>query len=502
MNLNYNKRNKAILNKFNAFLGIPDEKIEQQKPKRGNSGLSGLYFKRLASPKYIKNAHNGKRPQAVFKVVSFARGYQVKNLIAYLTRVNQEEEKQVDAEDENGVLHHSSLADAEVYNDWKKDFVRKKKANSKRPPRHAMHLLFSAAGANTPENARKTLNAARKTAEECFREKGYKYALILHTDTQHPHVHVVVNMKNINDEQKKLKLNKPEIFEIRYKFAENLNQQDLYHIATLKHDRPAFVVKAINGKAVVMEKNNWFASKLKTRSSNFENLEAKKNVSRAVFKFRKKLKKETREAGTGKKSTLDIVRNLEKSLLAPKNIEKEVDKAVKMIGQDARRFKKYLDEFKTARTSEKKKNSYAVMKKMRENIYKSIDIAEDVVKTTPFKDKKKILEALGLHKKLMQGKIRLKEVEPIEKDFLNAVEKYKKYEEAVENKPKEANFAKEFLRRKEFERVQKEHLKTVEMFRKEILVSNAPMQDKNKALTLIKNYQKAMNKKIGQGIGW
>jgi hypothetical protein len=160
---------------------------------------------------------------------------------------------------------------------------------------------------------------------------------------------------------------------------------------------------------------------LRTRSSNFENLEAKKNVSRAVFKFRKKLKKETREAGTGKKSTLDIVRNLEKSLLAPKNIEKEVDKAVKMIGQDARRFKKYLDEFKTARTSEKKKNSYAVMKKMRENIYKSIDIAEDVVKTTPFKDKKKILEALGLHKKLMQGKIRLKEVEPIEKDFLNAL---------------------------------------------------------------------------------
>jgi len=491
--------------------------IKPSKSKAGKAGITGakksdykkLYFSRLANKSYIKEAHAKTRSQAIFKVTSYAKGARVKNLIAYLVRKG-EEKKQAAVEDSNGVFYDAKNADEEIYKDWKKDFDRKK-PGSKRNTRHAVHLVFSSANKNTPKNARKTLLAAKKTAAEIFKDD-YKYAVVMHENTKHPHAHVIVNMKSQNQEKKKLKINKPEIFGIRQKFAENLNKLDLYHSATLKQDRPAFVAKVAKDQVAVIENKDWFASKLKTASiadnvgsgSTEDNIEKKKNVSKAICYARRDLKK---DSGLNSKS-IKALRDLERSLINRKSkndtrFKSEIDKTIKLIGQDAHRFLKYLNNFKTAETGKKKKNSYAVMKMMRKNIYSSIELAESqIVRIWSYKEKFETLEVLKLHKKLMQGKIKLKEVDTIKKDFERSVLRFRKTsKEFVEKqKQKDISVGKKFLQKEEFAQIQNEHFRDVNNFKREIIISSAQKQDKMKALNLITNYQKTFDKKLGVGM--
>ncbi|MBW1615586.1 MAG: relaxase/mobilization nuclease domain-containing protein [Deltaproteobacteria bacterium] len=451
MSLNYN----------NTDFDIADEK--HQKPQRGkSSGISGLYFKRLANSNYIKDAHTGTRPQAVFKIVSYAKGARVKNLISYLTRAKEEEKKQAAVETQDGVFYEAKTADEEIYKEWKKDFNRKK-IKSKRNPRHAVHMIFSSAVKNTKKNTRKTLTAAKNTAAEVFGKKGYKYAVVLHEDTKHPHAHVIVNMKSSNPEQKKLKINKPELFGIRQRFTENLNKLDLYHSATLKQDRPGFVAKVSKDQAIVIENRNWFESKFKD------------------------FKKDAKIMRLG--STADF--------------EKKINSKINLAEQDARRFLKYLKNFKTAKSPVAKKNSYAVLKKMRENIYKSIETAEDIIKDVPsFKEKNKALNSLELHKKLMQGKIKLKDVKTVQEDIKRSVTRFQRFHKEINEKLKQnISPSQKLLFKKELERRQNNHLQDIKNFKKEIIVSAAPKTDKMNALKYVASYQKVFDKKLGVGLG-
>jgi Relaxase/Mobilisation nuclease domain len=85
-----------------------------------------------------------------------------------------------------------------------------------RSPRLVHKLMFSMPPGAPPE---KVLNAVRNFLREEFALK-HRYALVLHTDEPHPHVHVL--LKAVSEDGKRLHIKKPTLQEWRTGFAAHL----------------------------------------------------------------------------------------------------------------------------------------------------------------------------------------------------------------------------------------------------------------------------------------
>ena len=77
--------------------------------------------------------------------------------------------------------------------------------------------------------AKGVLEAARKFAREEFALK-HRYALVLHTDEPHPHVHLVV--KAVSEHGERLNVRKATLREWRWEFARRLREQGIPANAT------------------------------------------------------------------------------------------------------------------------------------------------------------------------------------------------------------------------------------------------------------------------------
>src|SRR5207237_7114591 len=77
--------------------------------------------------------------------------------------------------------------------------------------------------------AKGVLEAARNCAREEFALK-HRYALILHTDEPHPHVHLVV--KAVSEQEERLNIRKATLREWRREFARHLRDQGIAANAT------------------------------------------------------------------------------------------------------------------------------------------------------------------------------------------------------------------------------------------------------------------------------
>ncbi|WP_179854175.1 relaxase/mobilization nuclease domain-containing protein, partial [Helicobacter pullorum] len=95
------------------------------------------------------------------------------------------------------ISKHSPLLDEDnnivdinnVLKDWEKDFGNKE--NSK----DVWHLMFSIKEISTQKN----LNILKKSVNEVMRDNffGYKYVMALHTHQNNPHIHIILNKRNI-----------------------------------------------------------------------------------------------------------------------------------------------------------------------------------------------------------------------------------------------------------------------------------------------------------------
>jgi hypothetical protein len=91
----------------------------------------------------------------------------------------------------------------EIFEEWKQDFTQKeyiKDKPTKRVPKEAIHLIFS-----IDEKINfKNLEALKKSVEDTlkFNFSQYKYAYVLHTHQNKPHVHVLINKRNIYTRKK------------------------------------------------------------------------------------------------------------------------------------------------------------------------------------------------------------------------------------------------------------------------------------------------------------
>jgi hypothetical protein len=108
------------------------------------------------------------------------------------------------------------------------------KPNEKQQSREAVNLILSMPKGTDPE---KVKEAARQFAKENFSAR-HEYVFGLHTDRDHPHVHISIKSRSFVD-QKRLNTRKDQIQSWRESFAEHLYQQGIEAGATPRATRNA-----------------------------------------------------------------------------------------------------------------------------------------------------------------------------------------------------------------------------------------------------------------------
>jgi len=158
-------------------------------------------------------------PEVMVKVLSRG-GQDLKAIGRHLGYLNRGGE--VDIETDDGQRLSGKGVEKELLEDWDLDLEEhRRKADlqswSTRPPPKLVHKLLFSMPAGTPPD--KVLSAVKNFAREEFGLK-HRYAMVLHTDEPHPHVHVVV--KAVSEQGVRLNIRKATLREWRRDFARHL----------------------------------------------------------------------------------------------------------------------------------------------------------------------------------------------------------------------------------------------------------------------------------------
>jgi hypothetical protein len=158
-------------------------------------------------------------PEVMVKVLT--RGGQnlkaVRAHLAYLTRGGE-----LDIETDDGERMSGKKVENELLDDWNLDLEEYRRGSrlgpskNQKPSKLAHKILFSMPPGTPPD---KVLAAVKNFAREEFALK-HRYAMVLHTDEPHPHVHMVV--KAISEHGVRLNIRKATLREWRREFAQHL----------------------------------------------------------------------------------------------------------------------------------------------------------------------------------------------------------------------------------------------------------------------------------------
>jgi hypothetical protein len=158
-------------------------------------------------------------PEVMVKVLS--RGGQdlkaIGRHLGYLNRGGG-----VDIETDDGQHLSGEGVEKELLEDWDLDLEEHRRKvdleswSTRSPPKLAHKLMFSMPAGSPPD---KVLTAVKNFAREEFGLK-HRYAMVLHTDEPHPHVHMVV--KAVSEQGVRLNIRKATLREWRTGFARHL----------------------------------------------------------------------------------------------------------------------------------------------------------------------------------------------------------------------------------------------------------------------------------------
>jgi Relaxase/Mobilisation nuclease domain len=183
-------------------------------------------------------------PEVMVKVLtrgaSDAKG--VGRHMAYLNRHGE-----LALETDEGEVHRGKGTEKVLLRDWNLDLdeirtaANLKARTSERQPRLVHKLLFSMPP-GTP--ADKVLKAVKRFAREEFALK-HRYAMVLHTDEPHPHVHLVV--KSLGEDGERLCIRKATLRAWREGFAKELRLQGVEANATERAARGSNRIQKLDG---------------------------------------------------------------------------------------------------------------------------------------------------------------------------------------------------------------------------------------------------------------
>lgn len=158
-------------------------------------------------------------PEVMVKVLSRG-GQDLKAIGRHLGYLNRGGE--VDIETDDGQRLSGKGVEKELLEDWDLDLEEHRRkadleSRASRPPPKLVHKLMFSMPAGTPPD--KVLAAVKNFAREEFGLK-HRYAMVLHTDDPHPHLHVVV--KAISEQGVRLHIRKATLRGWRTEFARHL----------------------------------------------------------------------------------------------------------------------------------------------------------------------------------------------------------------------------------------------------------------------------------------
>jgi len=160
-------------------------------------------------------------PEVIVKVLT--RGAStLKAVRAHLAYLNRGGELEIETDD--GQRLAGRAVEKRLLEDWDLDVEQHRRradlrpSKDRAPPRLVHKILFSMPPGTPPD---KVLKAVKNFAREEFALQ-HRYAMVLHTDEPHPHVHVVV--KAVSEQGTRLNIRKPTLRRWRREFAAHLRQ--------------------------------------------------------------------------------------------------------------------------------------------------------------------------------------------------------------------------------------------------------------------------------------
>ncbi|MBS0377200.1 MAG: relaxase/mobilization nuclease domain-containing protein [Proteobacteria bacterium] len=175
-------------------------------------------------------------PEVMVKVLSRG-GQDAKSVGKHFAYLSRKGDIEIETDDDRQIEEKG--AEADLLEDWDLDIQEQRptstlhaKAN-RNPPKLVHKVLFSMPPGTPP---RKVLEAVKMFAREEFGAK-HRYAMVLHTDEPHPHVHMVI--KAVSEERVRLNIRKAILKAWRRDFAQNLRSVGVQANATDRSARGA-----------------------------------------------------------------------------------------------------------------------------------------------------------------------------------------------------------------------------------------------------------------------
>lgn len=247
------------------------EKDSSKAARRGFSKAQRAFSSRLSRPGYVA-ACNSRKPEALVKVVADApRGQGIRRLLHYVSRTQgvelageNQENVYLANQDEGLFVDRKSIE--ELATSWvekaEAEYAEgRKREVAGRMNREVQHIVLSAKAETTTDNLAKIIQAAKQTAQSQF--AGYEYVIGAHQDGKYPHAHLVVRCTPLDSNRRKLRINRPELLQLRTIWARELTRLGLEHVATLRQDRPHVMAAVAEGKEALRGKRlGWFQATL------------------------------------------------------------------------------------------------------------------------------------------------------------------------------------------------------------------------------------------------
>jgi hypothetical protein len=167
-------------------------------------------------------------PEVVIKVSGGART--LSGVERHLAYVGRQGKLAIESDDWQAI--GEKAFQSSVIRDWNLDVearswhAQRSIRAARKPPKLVHNLIFSMPPSTRPELV---LKAVRKLAVNQFLLR-HRYAMVLHTDEPHPHVHVVV--KAMSERGERLNIKKSTLREWRLEFAANLRELGVLANAT------------------------------------------------------------------------------------------------------------------------------------------------------------------------------------------------------------------------------------------------------------------------------
>ena len=185
----------------------------------------------------------GRSPEVMIKVLPKGAGT-TRAVASHMAYVGREGTLAIETDD--GQMLQDETAGATLVADWSLDMEAEARSlqprAQQRSARLVHKLVFSMPPGTTPE---KVLQAAKTFCREEFALK-HRYALALHTDEAHPHVHVIV--KAMSEDGQRLNIRKSTLAAWRESFAEALRNQGVPAHASSRVERGNLVSRMSDGR--------------------------------------------------------------------------------------------------------------------------------------------------------------------------------------------------------------------------------------------------------------